>query len=86
MKYGARPRGTRKHPHRDKDDVLILKNIISFVVVVADVVVANLLFNCRCTFKQNLYTVCDLALGLLVNKVTLFVLCTGKSSLVSLCA
>lgn len=86
MKYGARPRGTRKHPHRDKDDVPILKNIISFVVVVADAVVANLLFNRRCTFKQNLYTVCDLALGLLVNKVTLFVLCTGKSSLVSLCA
>lgn len=86
MKYGARPRGTRKHPHRDKDDVPILKNIISFVVVVADAVVANLLFNRRCTFKQNLYTVCDLALGLLVNKVTLFVLCTGKSSLVSLYA
>ena len=54
---------------------------------VDDVVVANVLFNlrhCR-TFKQNLYTVCDLALGLLVNKVPVFVICTGKSSVVSLC-
>ena len=57
----------------------MLNNVSSFVVVVVDnVVVGNVLFNlchCRCTFKQNLYTVCDLALGLLVNKVPLFVIC-----------
>jgi len=53
----------------------------SFVVVVV-VVVIIVLFNlcyCRRTFKQNLYTVCDLALGLLTNKVLIITLCTGKS-------